>query len=175
MDGEALVRLEFVDGESEAEEPRQVATCGSPTGGGRVGGSEAVGAPPWGEASGPGGVAHTLAEAIRAHLLRGEPIDHIPIRPAGTPFQLRVWEELRRIPVGQTITYSELAHRLGDPKAVRAVAAANGANRIGILIPCHRVVGSKGELRGFFWGLERKAKLLELESRFSANQQSLFA
>lgn len=81
----------------------------------------------------------------------------------GTPFQERVWKELQRIPFGQTISYEQLAHRIGQPTAVRAVARANGSNRISILIPCHRVIGKDGELTGYGGGLWRKRLLLELE------------
>ena len=82
----------------------------------------------------------------------------------GTPFQLRVWDELTRIPYGETMSYSELAHRLGDPKLVRAVGTANGRNPISIIVPCHRVIGADGSLVGYGGGLERKKWLLEHEA-----------
>jgi AraC family transcriptional regulator of adaptative response/methylated-DNA-[protein]-cysteine methyltransferase len=81
----------------------------------------------------------------------------------GTPFQERVWNELQSIPFGQTISYEQLAHEIGQPTALRAVARANGSNRISILIPCHRVIGKDGELTGYGGGLWRKRLLLELE------------
>lgn len=87
----------------------------------------------------------------------------VPVAPRGTPFQERVWQELRRVPHGTTITYSELAARIGQPSAVRAVASANGQNRINILIPCHRVIGKGGDLTGYGGGLWRKRLLLERE------------
>jgi methylated-DNA-[protein]-cysteine S-methyltransferase len=87
----------------------------------------------------------------------------LPLGPSGTPFQLGVWELLRLIPYGATTSYGDLARRLGDPLATRAVGAANGKNPIPIIVPCHRVVGSKGELTGFGGGLERKRWLLEHE------------
>ena len=87
----------------------------------------------------------------------------LPLEPSGTDFQLNVWGLLRKIPYGVTTSYGELARRLGDPKASRAVGAANGANPIPIIVPCHRVVGSKGELTGFGGGIERKRWLLEHE------------
>ncbi|MBC7817544.1 MAG: methylated-DNA--[protein]-cysteine S-methyltransferase [Planctomycetaceae bacterium] len=87
----------------------------------------------------------------------------VPVAPHGTPFQERVWQELRRIPHGATISYEELAVRIGQPTAVRAVANANGQNRVNILIPCHRVIGKNGELTGYGGGLWRKRLLLELE------------
>jgi methylated-DNA-[protein]-cysteine S-methyltransferase len=87
------------------------------------------------------------------------------VDPAGTPFQKRVWAELVRIPYGATISYAELARRIGDPAAARAVGLANGANPAPILIPCHRVIGSSGKLTGYGGGLEIKERLLALERR----------
>lgn len=81
----------------------------------------------------------------------------------GTDFQLRVWQVLQSIPFGETLTYREQAERLGRPEAVRAVAAANGRNKISILIPCHRVIGSNGKLTGYAGGLHRKQALLNVE------------
>jgi AraC family transcriptional regulator of adaptative response/methylated-DNA-[protein]-cysteine methyltransferase len=89
----------------------------------------------------------------------------VPMHVPGTPFQTRVWSELRRIPVGTTTTYGRIAESIGQPSAVRAVARANGDNRVSILIPCHRVIGSDGSLVGYGGGLWRKKKLLELEAR----------
>ncbi len=86
-----------------------------------------------------------------------------PIRLSGTPFQTDVWKELRAIPFGDVISYSEQARRMMKPRSVRAVAAANGQNRIAIMIPCHRVIGASGRLTGYGGGLWRKQKLLELE------------
>jgi methylated-DNA-[protein]-cysteine S-methyltransferase len=82
---------------------------------------------------------------------------------SGTPFQNTVWNELTRIPYGETISYLELAKRIQNPKAVRAVGMANGANPIAIIVPCHRVIGSNGSLTGFGGGLPTKRALLELE------------
>jgi methylated-DNA-[protein]-cysteine S-methyltransferase len=87
----------------------------------------------------------------------------LPLAPAGTPFQQRVWEELRRIGYGDTISYGELASRIGRPSAARAAGAANGANPVSIVIPCHRVIGSTGMLTGYGGGLEAKRFLLQLE------------
>jgi methylated-DNA-[protein]-cysteine S-methyltransferase len=87
----------------------------------------------------------------------------IPLAVRGTPFQRDVWRALQAVPYGETITYAELARRVGAPRAVRAVGRANGANPISIVIPCHRVVGSNGSLTGYGGGLERKRMLLELE------------
>jgi methylated-DNA-[protein]-cysteine S-methyltransferase len=88
----------------------------------------------------------------------------LKLNPRGTPFQTKVWNLLREIPRGETITYGELARRSGNPKAARAVGTANGKNPIPIIIPCHRVIGSSGKLTGYAGGLEAKRKLLELES-----------
>jgi len=81
----------------------------------------------------------------------------------GTAFQLKVWQALRRIPRGETRSYSQLARELGDPKATRAVARACATNRVAIVVPCHRVVGASGSLTGYRWGIERKRMLLEAE------------
>lgn len=83
----------------------------------------------------------------------------------GTAFQIRVWQKLREIPCGETATYSELARRIGHPRATRAVARACAENKIAIIIPCHRVIGRDGSLTGYRWGVARKAKLLEAERR----------
>ena len=85
------------------------------------------------------------------------------MRPAGAPFQLRVWEALLRIPYGETASYGELARELGHPTAARAVGAANGRNPLAIVVPCHRVIGSNGSLTGYAGGLECKRALLDLE------------
>ena len=88
----------------------------------------------------------------------------VPIALHGTDFQLRVWDQLTRIPFGETISYSALARRLDDPKLVRAVGLANGRNPISIIVPCHRVIGADGSLVGYGGGLERKQWLLEHEA-----------
>ncbi len=89
----------------------------------------------------------------------------VPLLAPGTPFQMKVWTALQQIPAGTTTSYKQLAESIGQPDAVRAVARANGDNRIAILIPCHRVIGSDGQLVGYGGGLWRKRKLLELEGR----------
>ncbi len=90
----------------------------------------------------------------------------LPLEPRGTDFQKQVWRQLLKIPYGQHITYGEQARRVGRPKAARAVGAANGRNPIGIIIPCHRVIGASGHLTGFAGGLETKRQLLSLEGAF---------
>ena len=94
----------------------------------------------------------------------------IPLAPEGTPFQKRVWEELLRIPFAETVSYGQLAQRLGSPGASRAVGLANGRNPIGIVVPCHRVIGTAGSLTGYGGGLGRKRLLLDLESRVAGHQ-----
>lgn len=113
--------------------------------------------------------AHPVLAAARAQLdayFAGArtPFD-LPLAPRGTPFQQRVWAELRRIPHGATLSYGALARRVGDPRASRAVGAANGRNPIAIVVPCHRVIGAAGALTGFGGGIERKRWLLAHEGR----------
>ncbi len=90
----------------------------------------------------------------------------IPLDIEGTDFQKRVWNELLKIPYGKTISYLQLARNLGDEKAIRAAGTANGRNPIAIIIPCHRVIGSNGDLVGYGGGLDKKKYLLELEGAF---------
>ncbi len=91
----------------------------------------------------------------------------LPLSLAGTEFQLRVLDELQRIPYGETTSYGDIAARIGKPKAMRAVGAANGRNPIPIIVPCHRVIGSSGDLTGFGGGLDAKQALLQLEAENS--------
>ncbi len=93
----------------------------------------------------------------------------LPVSPQGTDFQLRVWTALQEIPWGETMTYGELARRIGQPSASRAVGLANGRNPISIIIPCHRVIGSNGRLVGYGGGLERKQILLQVEDSWPTN------
>ncbi len=103
--------------------------------------------------------------AVMARYFTGEigVLDTIPVELNGTPFQKNVWQALRRIPGGSTISYAELAKRIGEPSAVRAVGTANGANPVAVIVPCHRVIGSDGRLTGYGGGLDRKQWLLEHE------------
>lgn len=89
----------------------------------------------------------------------------LPIAPRGTPFQVRVWQELRKIPFGETASYGAIAERIGNPRACRAVGMANSKNPIPIIIPCHRIIGKDGSLTGFGGGLTVKKQLLDLERR----------
>ncbi|MGH8218707.1 MAG: methylated-DNA--[protein]-cysteine S-methyltransferase [Steroidobacteraceae bacterium] len=96
----------------------------------------------------------------------------LPLAPEGTDFQRTVWQALTRIPYGETISYGELARRIGKPQASRAVGLANGANPLPIVIPCHRVIGADGSLTGFGGGLDIKRKLLALEREVSLRESS---
>ncbi len=99
---------------------------------------------------------------------------NLPYKLNGTDFQKRVWKELEKIPYGETISYLELARRLGDEKVIRAAASANGKNRLAIIIPCHRVIGANGSLTGYAGGIENKKMLLELEKKNSKIEGGLF-
>jgi methylated-DNA-[protein]-cysteine S-methyltransferase len=112
-------------------------------------------------------VSPVLAEAgqqLAAYFASERREFDLPLRPSGTPFQLTVWEALRRIPYGETVTYSELAAAIGRPAAARAVGSANHHNPLAIVVPCHRVIGADGTLTGYAGGLATKAALLALES-----------
>jgi AraC family transcriptional regulator of adaptative response/methylated-DNA-[protein]-cysteine methyltransferase len=102
-------------------------------------------------------------KALDEHLSQNKPRPDVPLDIRGTAFQARVWKLLLSVREGEVITYTELARRLGQPRAVRAVASACGRNRITVLIPCHRILRSDGSLGGYRWGLDRKRKLLEKE------------
>jgi methylated-DNA-[protein]-cysteine S-methyltransferase len=112
----------------------------------------------WGRA--PGVVVKALEAYFAGQLSR---LDGIACATAGTPFQRTVWTALRTIPAGQTLSYGALAARLGHPRSIRAVGLANGANPIGVVVPCHRVIGANGTLTGYGGGLERKRWLLAHE------------
>ena len=114
---------------------------------------------------------HGLTSALKAYFGgRLTAIDGLPATARGTEFQRAVWQVMREIPCGSTISYGELARRIGRPKAVRAVGLACGANPIGIVIPCHRVVGANGALTGFGGGLDRKRWLLGHEGWIKASK-----
>ncbi|NMO20455.1 methylated-DNA--[protein]-cysteine S-methyltransferase [Pyxidicoccus fallax] len=108
----------------------------------------------------PGGLTKAMSAYFAGDL---GVITGLPVETGGTPFQRTVWAALRDIPCGVTVSYSELARRIGRPAAVRAVGLANGANPVGIVVPCHRVVGSNGALTGYGGGIERKRWLLTHE------------
>lgn len=110
------------------------------------------------------------AERQLAEYFRGErQVFDLPLQPKGTPFQLADWQALREIPYGETVSYGDIARRIGRPKAFRAVGMANHSNPISIIVPCHRVIGSDGKLTGYGGGLEVKRQLLELEQKWKKN------
>lgn len=114
--------------------------------------------------------AHALAAYFDGDL---KAIDRLPVKANATPFQREVWNALRTIPCGTTISYAQLARQIGRPDAVRAVGTANGANPIGVVVPCHRVIGANGKLTGYGGGIERKAWLLRHEAQHSAQSFTL--
>ncbi len=107
--------------------------------------------------------AAKVVEQVAAYFAGERRSFELELTPTGTEFQTTVWTELTRIPFGATISYAELARRVGNPKAVRAVGRANGSNPISIIVPCHRVIGSDGSLTGYASGVEHKRALLEHE------------
>lgn len=119
--------------------------------------------PPSAEPSPDEPVLVEAARQLTEHFAGDRTDFDLPLAPPGTAFQHRVWAELRQVPYGTTTTYGEIAYRLGDPKCVRAVGLANGRNPIAVVVPCHRVIGSDGKLRGYAAGVERKQRLLALE------------
>jgi methylated-DNA-[protein]-cysteine S-methyltransferase len=119
--------------------------------------------PDWQESS--RGAISQAARQLREYFAGKRTDFDLPLAPEGTGFQLSVWRRLQEIPYGETISYGELARRVGNPKASRAVGAANGQNPIPIVIPCHRVIGANGKLTGFGGGLPTKEALLALEAR----------
>ena len=121
-------------------------------------------------AADPAGVSGRLAAYFAGDL---GALDAIPVDPGGTPFQRRVWAALRTIPAGETVSYQTLARRIGAPTAVRAVGAANRTNPVGIVVPCHRVIGADGSLTGYAGGIECKRWLLTHERASTLEQRSL--
>jgi len=126
--------------------------------------------PGWREDRGPLSEATSQLERYFAGELREF---DLRLAPEGTPFQLEVWNALRRIPYGRTMSYGELARSVGRPSASRAVGAANGRNPLPIVVPCHRVIGADGGLTGFGGGVEIKRALLELEGALAHESQAL--
>jgi len=114
-----------------------------------------------------GGMAELVEGALTA-IERPSAAPDLPIDVAGTAFQEAVWRELRKIPLGETRSYAQIAAAVGKPGAVRAAGSANGSNHVAVLIPCHRVVRSDGSLGGYAGGLDRKRKLLEAEGHATA-------
>ena len=104
-------------------------------------------------------------KAILANLAGTNKTLELPLDIQATAFQMRVWEALRKIPYGETVSYTDIAEKLGNKNAVRAVATACASNRVALVIPCHRVIGKNGDLSGYRWGVERKKAILEKEKQ----------
>ena len=122
----------------------------------------------------PHGLTHAISRYFSGELTA---IDVLPVQTAGTPFQREVWRALRNIPCGTTVSYAEVAEQIGRPTAVRAVGFANGSNPVGVVVPCHRVIGANGSLTGYGGGIGRKSWLLKHEGSaptIKRNQQVLF-
>lgn len=117
------------------------------------------------QSAGEDKIVRSAAKQLREYFAGARTAFDLPLKLDGTPFQQQVWEALCDIPFGATISYAELARRVGNPKACRAVGLANGRNPIGIVVPCHRVIGANGALTGYGGGIERKKFLLELEAQ----------
>ena len=113
----------------------------------------------------PGPMLFEIRKQLREFFEGSRKSFQVPINPAGTHFQLNVWDELVKIPFASTLSYEDLARRLGDIKVIRAAASANGRNPLPIIIPCHRVIGKDGSLTGYSGGLSRKKWLLDFESK----------
>jgi methylated-DNA-[protein]-cysteine S-methyltransferase len=142
-------RLRAVDWHDDADRQRQLLRLHS--------GVDAIEVEPQ---RNPGGLTAALRGYFAGDLAA---INSLPVETGGTPFQRSVWRALRNIPCGTTVSYAELARRIGRPSAVRAVGLANGSNPVGIVVPCHRVIGSNGTLTGYGGGMERKRWLLAHE------------
>jgi len=127
--------------------------------------------PGWQESQ-RGAVAEAIRQ-LREYFAGGRTGFDLPLAPKGTEFQRAVWRQLQDIPYGETISYGELARRVGNPKAARAVGSANGANPLPIVIPCHRVIAGDGSIGGFGGGLPTKEILLALEQRTSVGNRAV--
>ena len=119
--------------------------------------------PSWAEAGAGDSVLHRAAQEVGEYFAGERRSFDVPVRLGGSAFQASVWRALVDIPFGETISYGELARRVGRPKAVRAAGSANGRNPVSLIVPCHRVIASDGTLGGYGWGLDRKRWLLAHE------------
>ena len=120
----------------------------------------------------PASALHLEAEhQLQEYFAGKRKLFDLPLAPRGTAFQLRVWQALQRIPYATTASYQQIAEAIGSPKACRAVGAANGANPLPIIVPCHRVIGKNGSLVGFGGDIDIKRQLLALEAEYSARFQ----
>jgi methylated-DNA-[protein]-cysteine S-methyltransferase len=119
-------------------------------------------------------VIHQCVDELLAYFSGTSRTFTVPINQTGTEFQSKVWKELYEIPFGKTLSYADLAKKLGDPKVIRAAASANGKNKIAIIVPCHRIIGTDQSLVGYAWGKARKRWLLQHEFRLALGVQTLF-
>ena len=119
-------------------------------------------------------VIHQCVEELIGYFAGTRRAFTVPINQEGTDFQQKVWKELYELPFGKTLSYADLAKKLGDPKVIRAAAAANGKNKIAIIVPCHRIIGTDKSLVGYAWGKGRKKWLLQHEFRLALGVQTLF-
>jgi len=119
-------------------------------------------------------VVHQCIDELMAYFNGSSTQFSVPIQQTGTDFQQKVWKELYEVPYAKTMSYAELAKKLGDVKVIRAAASANGKNKIAIIVPCHRIIGSDSNLTGYAWGLSRKKWLLQHEFRIGLGVQTLF-
>lgn len=122
----------------------------------------------------PSFLTNQCVHQLKEYMEGNRKLFDLPLQPHGTPFQQRVWEQLLNIPYSKTISYHRLAVNLGDPKCIRAAGTANGKNPIAVVIPCHRVIGSNGELTGYAGGLSRKQWLLDHEAKVYGSFAQLF-
>ena len=120
----------------------------------------------------PNAITEQCEQELREYFLGGRKVFTVPLNPEGTPFQKRVWKVLQDVCFGQSASYLDISNILGDEKLTRAVGSANGKNPIGIIVPCHRVIGSDGSLTGYAGGMHRKKWLLQHEGVIT--QQELF-
>ncbi len=119
-------------------------------------------------------VIHQCVNELMEYFAGKRTAFNVAIHQEGTEFQQKVWKELYEIPFAKTISYADLAKKLGDPKSIRAAAAANGKNKIAIIVPCHRIIGTDQSLVGYAWGKARKRWLLQHEFRLAHGVQTLF-
>lgn len=119
-------------------------------------------------------ILNQCAQELHEYFTEKRMFFSVPLSLSGTEFQLKVWEKLQEIPYGKTTTYLKMARALGDEKSIRAAASANGKNPVSIIVPCHRVIGTNGDLVGYAGGLDKKKWLLEHEGAINKNQLQLF-
>lgn len=124
--------------------------------------------------SNPSDLTKQLSQQLEEYFNGSRQEFDLPLMQEGTPFQQSVWQMLSQITFGETVSYLHLAIQMGDEKTIRAVANANGKNKLALVIPCHRVIGSNGSLTGYAWGLKRKQLLLDFEAKSCGKRLSLF-